>query len=182
MTKQKKGFLLFICSLLPGAGELYMGFRKMGISITLLFWGIIACATITNFDELTYLLPVLWIYSFFNVHNLKSLNEEEFMSVEDHYILVDLFTNNEEFQNGTIIKKYRNLLAGILILFGVCGVWNVITNFVSGLIPNYVYEIIREIGYQLPGFVISIVLIILGVKLVRGKKEALDYDNDQTNE
>lgn len=37
MTKQKKGFLLFLCSLIPGAGELYMGFRKQGLSIMLLF-------------------------------------------------------------------------------------------------------------------------------------------------
>ena len=181
MTKQKKGFLLFITSLLPGAGELYMVFRKMGISITILFWGIIACATITNFNELTYLLPVLWLYSFFNVHNIKSLNEEEFMSVEDHYILVDLFTNSKEFQSGTIIKKYRNLLAGILILFGACGVWKVITNFIAGLIPDYAYEAILRIGDQLPGFVISIALIVLGAKLILGKKEELDYDREPNN-
>ena len=28
MQKQKKGFLLFISSLIPGAGEMYMGFFK----------------------------------------------------------------------------------------------------------------------------------------------------------
>ena len=33
MQKQKKGFLLFISSLIPGAGEMYMGFFKQGISI-----------------------------------------------------------------------------------------------------------------------------------------------------
>ena len=181
MTKQKKGFLLFICSLLPGAGELYMGFRKMGMSITLLFWGIIACATITNFDQLTFLLPVLWLYSFFNVHNLKSLNEEEFLTIEDRYILVDLFTNNMELQNGTSIKKYRNLLAGLFILFGVCGLWNVLVNFLNGLIPDYALVIIRDIGYELPGFVISIALIVLGAKLILGKKEVLDHDHIENN-
>lgn len=41
MTKQKKGFLLFIASLIPGAGELYMGFRKMGLSLMILFWGVL---------------------------------------------------------------------------------------------------------------------------------------------
>ena len=35
MTKQKKGLLLFLCSLVPGAGEMYMGFFKQGISIML---------------------------------------------------------------------------------------------------------------------------------------------------
>ena len=86
MTKQKRGFWLFIASLLPGAGELYMGFRKMGLSIMVLFWGCIACASLLGFDALIYLLPIIWFYSFFNVHNLKSLSEEEFHSLEDHFI------------------------------------------------------------------------------------------------
>ena len=32
MQKQKRGFWLFIFSLIPGAGEMYMGFKKQGIS------------------------------------------------------------------------------------------------------------------------------------------------------
>ena len=39
MKKQKHGFWVFIFSLIPGAGEMYMGFKKQGISIMLLFWG-----------------------------------------------------------------------------------------------------------------------------------------------
>ena len=48
MQKQKRGFWLFIFSLIPGAGEMYMGFKKQGISIMLLFWGTIALASITD--------------------------------------------------------------------------------------------------------------------------------------
>ena len=48
MQKQKRGFWLFIFSLIPGAGEMYMGFKKQGISIMLLFWGSIALASITG--------------------------------------------------------------------------------------------------------------------------------------
>ena len=46
MQKQKKGFLLFISSLIPGAGEMYMGFFKQGISIMTLF-----CASSAAFLE-----------------------------------------------------------------------------------------------------------------------------------
>ena len=35
MKKQKHGFWVFIFSLIPGAGEMYMGFKKQGISIVL---------------------------------------------------------------------------------------------------------------------------------------------------
>lgn len=181
MTKQKKGFLLFICSLLPGAGELYMGFRKMGMSITLLFWGIIACATISGFDELTFLLPVLWLYSFFNAHNLKSLSNEEFLAIEDHYILVDLLVNDAEVQSGAIIKKYRGLLAGILILFGICGLLNVIIDMLYGFLPADALEIIQNIRYMIPGFAISLALIVLGIKLILGKKEELLHDGTENS-
>lgn len=56
MQKQKKGFLLFISSLIPGAGEMYMGFFKQGISIMTLFWAIIAIAG--------GLISPLWLFFF----------------------------------------------------------------------------------------------------------------------
>lgn len=68
MTKQKHGFLLFLASLIPGAGEMYMGFRKQGVSIMLLFWGVLAFGSITGIGWLIFFLPILWLYSFFNVH------------------------------------------------------------------------------------------------------------------
>lgn len=37
MRRQRKGFLTWIASLIPGAGELYMGFEKQGVSLMLLF-------------------------------------------------------------------------------------------------------------------------------------------------
>ena len=83
MQKQKRGFLLFISSLIPGAGEMYMGFFKQGISIMTLFWAIIAIAGGLNISSLVIFLPVLWFYSFFHVHNLKELPEEEFYAIED---------------------------------------------------------------------------------------------------
>ena len=85
MQKQKRGFWLFIFSLIPGAGEMYMGFKKQGISIMFLFWGVFAIGACTGMDWLVFLIPIIWFYSFFNVHNLKSLSEEEFYSIEDSY-------------------------------------------------------------------------------------------------
>ena len=76
MTKQKKGFWLFIFSLIPGAGEMYMGFQKQGLSIMTVFWGCIALSAGTGIGWLIMALPILWFYSFFNVHNMKYLTEE----------------------------------------------------------------------------------------------------------
>ena len=71
MQKQKHGFWLFIFSLIPGAGEMYMGFKKQGISIMFLFWGVFAIGACTGMDWLVFLIPIIWFYSFFNVHNLN---------------------------------------------------------------------------------------------------------------
>ena len=79
MTKQKKGLLLFLCSLVPGAGEMYMGFFKQGISIMLIFWGTFGLATLSSLSFIVMFLPIMWCYSFFHVHNLKSMSEDDFM-------------------------------------------------------------------------------------------------------
>ena len=55
MQKQKRGFWLFIFSLIPGAGEMYMGFKKQGISIMFLFWGVFAIGACTGMDWLVFL-------------------------------------------------------------------------------------------------------------------------------
>ena len=39
MQKQKRGFWLFIFSLIPGAGEMYMGFKKTGNQYYVLILG-----------------------------------------------------------------------------------------------------------------------------------------------
>ena len=165
MTKQKRGFWLFISSLLPGAGELYMGFRKMGLSLMVLFWGCIACASLLGFDALIYLLPIIWFYSFFNVHNLKSLSEEEFHSLEDHFIPpVEEFEKNR----GKFVKQYRNILAVLLIILGISGIWDILTSWIRVLVPEEMYHYIDMFGYQLPTMALSIgcILIVLGVLLI----------------
>ena len=64
MIMQKKGFLLFLCSLIPGAGELYMGFKKRGVSMMAIFWGIVALACVSGLEWFALALPVVWAYSF----------------------------------------------------------------------------------------------------------------------
>ena len=173
MTKQKKGFWLFIFSLIPGAGELYMGFRKMGLSIMIMFWGCIACAALLGFDALIFLLPIIWFYSFFNVHNLKALSEEEFHSVEDRFLLpTEGLIENKE----TFIKQYRNVLAVILVVLGITGLWDVLTNFLRWILPESIYDYISSFGYQLPTLAISIIMIVIGIKLIKGKKEELEKE------
>ena len=65
MTNKRSKVLTFFISLIPGAGEMFLGFYKMGASIMIIFWGIVAFSNIL-FPPLFYLLPILWFYSFFH--------------------------------------------------------------------------------------------------------------------
>ncbi len=175
MTKQKKGFLLFVASLIPGAGELYMGFRKMGLSIMALFWGCIAMASFFSLDAIIFLLPIIWFYSFFNTHNLKSLSEEDFHSIEDKLILpVDGFVKNKE----QFIKRYRNAVAILLIFIGAASLCSIGSNWLYQILDPEQYYFILNIVRQVPAIVLSVFLIVFDVHLIRGKYEELE--NEET--
>lgn len=176
MKKQKHGFWVFIFSLIPGAGEMYMGFKKQGISIMLLFWGSIALASITGLGWLAMFLPVIWFYSFFNVHNLKSLSEEEFYSVDDNYILhMDQFSGNM----GKFLQKHRNVTAWVLILFGICILWSRFTTLLYLIVPVGLADYAYEICNSLPQIVIAAGIIAAGIYLLTQQKKKLEKEENK---
>ena len=178
MTKQKKGLWTFLFSLIPGAGEMYMGFRKQGISIMLLFWGIIAIASGTSLSWIIMFLPILWFYSFFNVHNLKSLSEEEFYSIEDNYVLhLDQLIGDADI----FVNKYRTIVAVLLIFFGVSILWSNFTDLLFWILPSRLAEFISALSYRLPEIVIAVAIIIAGFYILSHKKAQLDEDYKDSN-
>ena len=108
MTKKKSGFLAFCFSLLPGAGEMYMGFMKQGVSIMALFWLLIFLSAFLNIGPVLFILPILWCYSFFNVHNIRGMSDEEFYALEDDY----LFHMERVLPRGLLIWSGVNLIRG----------------------------------------------------------------------
>ena len=153
-----------------------MGFKKQGISIMLLFWGSIALASITGLGWLAMFLPVIWFYSFFNVHNLKSLSEEEFYSVDDNYILhMDQFSGNM----GKFLQKHRNVTAWVLILFGICILWSRFTALLYLIIPDDLSHYAYEICNSLPQIVIATGIIVAGIYLLTQQKKKLEKEENK---
>ncbi len=180
MQKQKRGFWLFIFSLIPGAGEMYMGFKKQGISIMLLFWSVIAIAAWSGMNWFIFLIPIIWFYSFFNVHNLKCLSEEEFYSMEDTYILhMDRLGNDID----TLIFGHRKSVAIFLIVFGAAILWNNIVDFFYFILPSRLANILGTFAYHLPQIVIAIAIILTGWYLLTRKKDELsEIQTDEEEE
>ena len=178
MQKQKRGFWLFIFSLIPGAGEMYMGFKKQGLSIMLLFWGVFAVCSFTGMDWLIFLIPILWFYSFFNVHNLKSLSEEEFYSIEDSYV----FHMDELAEDiNSLIRHHRKLTAILLIIFGASILWNNIVDFFYMILPGYLADVLGTFAYHLPQLVIAVCIILAGIYILTRKKDELDDEQQNSS-
>ena len=171
MQKQKRGFWLFIFSLIPGAGEMYMGFKKQGLSIMLLFWGVFAVGSFTGMDWLIFLIPIIWFYSFFNVHNLKSLSEEEFYSIEDSYVFhMDELAGDIS----SLVSHHRKLAAILLIILGASILWNNIVDFFYMILPGYLADVLGTFAYHVPQLVIAVCIILAGIYILTRKKDELN--------
>ena len=66
MKKQKNRFWLLVFSLCPGAGHMYMGLMKMGLSFMLGFMGLIAVVGITE-------IAVLAVFPSHSTYTLSSM-------------------------------------------------------------------------------------------------------------
>lgn len=174
MTRKKSKGWTFIFSLLPGAGEMYMGFMKQGVSLMGLFFGVIALGAWLNLGPILIVLPIIWCYSFFNVHNIRSLSDEEFYALEDDY----MFHMDKILPMDRLSKKQNKILAAILIIAGVCILWNLVVDYVHqyiyAILPDMVARGIMDGLYTVPQFVVALILIIVGIRLVKGKKVELE--------
>lgn len=173
MTKKKNGFLTFVFSLIPGAGEMFMGFFKQGISIMCVFFGIIAISSYFMVGPLNFLLPIIWFYSFFHVQNLASLSDEEFYAVEDKF----LFDFDEDIFKKQIGKeKTRKILAVILIVLGSYAIWEMFMGYMYDFVNDYMqrFRWLYSALMDMPRFVFSVAIILVGVYLIKGKKKELD--------
>ena len=90
MRNKKNGFFTFIFSLLPGAGEMYFGLYRQGLLLMSMFFGSIAICALTGMGELAFVLPIIWCFGFFHVHNLKNMSEEEFGKISDEKNFIEL--------------------------------------------------------------------------------------------
>ncbi|WP_373897320.1 hypothetical protein ACER0A_013760 [Haloimpatiens sp. FM7315] len=168
MIKKKNKFLTVLCSLLPGAGHMYMGFMKTGISFMAVFFTVIFLSSWLNIGPLLYILPLIWFYSFFDSTNRMSLEDEEFLSSEDKY----LFSINKLGEiNGNVFKK-GNLVVGLLVLIlGLYLTSNTIIDIIEPYVTSWVYYIIHDYMRQIPKIIVGLAIIFLGIKLIIGKRK-----------
>lgn len=175
MAHKRNGFLNFCFSCVPGAGQMYQGFLKRGISIMLLFFGMFSLVTWSGIDEIIFCLPVIWFYGFFDAMNTNSLGDEEFAKVKDEYLFVqsDLDRLN--------LKKFRIPAAVLLILLGGYGL---LKEFLRNLVfyDLITWDTVYVIEDVIPRTVFSIAVIALGIYLIHGKRIELQDEEKSFSE
>lgn len=174
MKKEKSKFLTFGFSLLPGAGHMYMGFMKMGLSLMAAFFFLIFISSWLNIGPLLFLLPLIWFYSFFDCINKRYSTDQEFLLLEDNY----LFSLDElvKIDKG-IFKKHRLFTGILLLLLGIYLIWNNIIQSLWRYMPNAVYNAINDVTRVAPQIIIGVAIIAVGAKLIIGKKRERDTDD-----
>lgn len=170
MTRKRSGFWTFIWSLIPGAGEMYLGFMKQGVSLMCIFMGWFAFCAYFGFEVGLFVLPVIWFYSFFHVHNLVSLPDEEFYQQEDYYMLLQLdeIVGFDKWERGKV-----KFIAAVLIFIGGYTILTTLWSSFWRIMPEWMYDELYIVRNGVPRIVISIILIAFGIYLIRGKKVKL---------
>ncbi len=173
-AKKKNKFLTFCFSCFPGAGEMYMGFMKMGVSLMMLFMLAVIVPSVLRLDVLIPFAVVIWFYGFFHANHLRALSDEEFEQVEDVYLLgMDAVTGGKNF-----VKKYQKWVAGILILAGVMLLWNSATDLAFTMFPA-IYKPMHMVGNYVPRVLVAVIIIVAGISMIGGKKAQLVMDEEQ---
>ncbi|MCL2052283.1 MAG: hypothetical protein FWG91_11255 [Lachnospiraceae bacterium] len=179
-TVKKNGFLTFMLSLFPGAAHMYMGFMKIGLSLMSLFFITVAVASILNMVMLGFACIIIWVYSFFLANNLASSPDEEFAKVEDKF----LFEGNLAIGKKMTEEKWRKYFGIGLIMFGIILIWNISMNmFIPRILhhfPDFPNAVFWQLRNLVPQLVAGIAVIVIGTKIMRGKKKTLPGEEGES--
>lgn len=139
MNNQKNRFWTFVLSLVPGAGEMYFGLYRQGVSLMLCFFIVMLVPLMLQVSALSLLCIILWFYSFLHTHNLRSMPLEEFCQLEDCFLWEGL---SQTFQWNT---RNKGVLAVALIVIGAFLLWENLFAwlgwYLSGFLGNFFYRL-----------------------------------------
>ncbi len=180
MTRQRNKFMTFLFSLIPGCGQMFMGFMKRGLSLLALFIAGITVSSILNFMELGAFCILIWCWAFFDSLGLMSMAPEKFAATEDDFVIVG---KNSDFPKLKIPSNKLLRLGGIaLVVFGAFAIWNMIFDALYSNLygyNTYLAQVLYNFNYYLPRIAISAVIIVVGFKLIGRKK--VETQNDEVS-
>ena len=171
--KRKHGFLLFLTSCIPGCGEMYQGYMKRGMSILTIFCGIFALAVFLEIGALAVLMLPVWLFSFFDSYNLRSLLDQG-AAPADAFLFG--LSDMDSRQMSSLLQKRHSLVGWGLVILGVYIFYATVVEWVTDFLGQFfdIWWLRSLLVYDVPRLAVTVGIIALGVWFIRGPKKAED--------
>lgn len=172
----KNGILTFLFAFCPGAGQMYQGYMKRGLSLITMFC--VAFGAGTLLEVLYVAMPIVWMYSFFDTFNLRAQILADTAPEDDYLIHFD----PRDRRLARALLDSHKLVGWALIAFGALIAYqSLIMNILGDLVYRWghsspVFRALYLVMASLPDVVVCVVLIVCGVWLVKGPHPAKKPD------
>ena len=171
MKQHKRGLFLFLCSCIPGCGQMYQGYMKRGSSLMLVFWGWLTVVFFFGLDILLFMLFPIWLYTYFDSYNLRT-HLENGTAGEDEFLFGLSDVDSEKIT--ALCRERHSLLGWILVALGLYMLYERIIQRLASFLwqfeyLNWLYELLV---YDVPRLVVTFGIIALGVWFIRGPRKA----------
>lgn len=169
---KKNGILTLLFACIPGAGQMYQGYMKRGLSLITMFCLFIILGSTTGLDALVVGCIVVYMYSFFDTLNLRAQLAAE-KAPEDDYLV---HFNWHDARMTQFMGESHKLVGWGLIALGAIVFYNNIIMRVLGDVMwrwgqnSPFFRAVYLMLDELPEVVVCVALIVCGVWLVRGPK------------
>lgn len=171
MKKRMKGFYMFVCSCIPGCGQMYQGYMKRGLSLMLVFWGLMAVAAFLNAETLLVLLIPAWLYTYFDSYNLRARREAD-TAEEDDYLFGLSDLDSEKFS--ALCRRRHSIIGYVLVGLGAYMLYDRIIRRLCDFLWRFEYLdwLYELLVYDVPRLVVTFGIIALGLWFIRGPRKA----------
>lgn len=167
----KNGLLTLLFAFIPGAGQMYQGYMKRGLSLVLMCCAI--CAVAMLFSPIAFFLLVVFMYSFFDTLNLRAQIALGNAPEDDYLVHLD----PKDKRLARMLLDSHKLVGWVLIAFGVLVIYqNIIMEALNEVLWRWgrdsaAFRAFYLVMDRLPDVVICVALILCGIWLVRGPRK-----------
>ncbi|HJD22122.1 MAG TPA: hypothetical protein H9915_09950 [Candidatus Gemmiger faecigallinarum] len=153
---KKNGLLTFIFACIPGAGQMYYGYMKRGLTMITIFCIGVGLGAIIA--PLVVICPIVWMYSFFDTYDLIRHMTNGDPKPDSLLIFENLDSLRRIFPSGNRVIGW--------VFIGL-GVWALYSSIIEPLVINFIGWYAAN---MVPTLVVAALLIAGGFWLLKGPR------------